>query len=132
MALQTQKSKGMFDPALMREALTDSFKKLDPRALWRNPVMLSVEVGSIITTINFFLNLITGKGEPAWFTGTISLWLWLTVLFATFAESLAEGRGKARAESMKKTRKEIMAKKLKKPELGGEYELISSTELRKR
>ena len=131
MAQQTQKSKGMFDPALMREALTDSFKKLDPRALWRNPVMLSVEVGSIITTMNFFLNLITGKGEPAWFTGTISVWLWLTVLFATFAESLAEGRGKARAESMKKTRKEIMAKKLKKPELGGEYELISSTELRK-
>ena len=131
MARQVQKSKGMFDPGLMKEALTDSFKKLDPRALWRNPVMLSVEVGSIITSINFLLNLITGKGDPAWFTGTISAWLWLTVLFATFAESLAEGRGKARAESMKKTRKEIMAKKLKKPELGGEYELISSTELRK-
>jgi potassium-transporting ATPase ATP-binding subunit len=131
MARRTRKSKGIFDPCLMREALTDSFRKLDPRALWRNPVMLSVEVGSIITTIIFFLNLITGKGEPAWFTGTISAWLWLTVLFATFAESLAEGRGKARAESMKKTRKEIMAKKLKKPELGGEYEFISSTELRK-
>ncbi|MGE5892941.1 MAG: potassium-transporting ATPase subunit KdpB [bacterium] len=109
----------------------DSLKKLDPRALWRNPVMLSVEIGSIITTVNFLINLITGKGEPAWFTGIVSAWLWLTVLFATFAESLAEGRGKARAESMKKTRKEIMAKKLKKPELGGEYELVPSTQLRK-
>ncbi|MDD1744823.1 MAG: potassium-transporting ATPase subunit KdpB [Candidatus Methanoperedens sp.] len=131
MSKTTKKTKGIFDPKLMRAALIDSFKKLDPRALWRNPVMLSVEIGSVITTVNFFINLITGKGEPAWFTGMVSAWLWLTVLFATFAESLAEGRGKARAESMKKTRKEIMAKKLKKPELGGEYELVPSTQLRK-
>src|SRR5512147_161013 len=131
MAKQRERSKGIFDPKLLKAALMDSLKKLDPRALWRNPVMLSVEIGSVITTVNFFINLITGKGEPTWFTGTISAWLWLTVIFATFAESLAEGRGKARAESMKKTRKEIMAKKLKKPELGGQYELISSTELRK-
>lgn len=93
--------------------------------------MLSVEIGSVITTINFFVDLISGKGESVWFTGTISLWLWLTVLFATFAESLAEGRGKTRAESMRKTRTEIMAKKLKKPELGGEYELVPSTQLHK-
>ncbi len=131
MAERIEKSKGIFDPKLLKAALIDSFKKLDPRALWRNPVMLSVEIGSVITTVNFFMNLVSGKGEPAWFTGMISAWLWLTVLFATFAESLAEGRGKARAESMKKTRKEIMAKKLKKPEPGGEYELVPSTQLRK-
>jgi K+-transporting ATPase ATPase B chain len=74
---------------------------------------------------------VTGKGEPAWFTGIVSLWLWLTVLFATFAESLAEGRGKARAASMRKTRTEIMAKKLKKPALDGEHELFPSALLRK-
>ena len=131
MAEPVKKSKRIFDPKLLKAALIDSLKKLDPRALLRNPVMLSVEVGSIITTANFVFNLVTGKGEPAWFTGTVSVWLWLTVIFATFAESLAEGRGKARAESMRKTRTEIMAKKLKKPELGSEYELIPSTELRK-
>jgi K+-transporting ATPase ATPase B chain len=123
--------KGIFDPKLMKAAFIDSFKKLDPRALWRNPVMLSVEVGSVITTINFIYNLITGKGEPAWFTGMVSFWLWSTVIFATFAESLAEGRGKARAETMRKTRTEVTAKKLKKPEFGGEYELVPSAHLRK-
>ncbi|MCL5023560.1 MAG: potassium-transporting ATPase subunit KdpB [Nitrospirae bacterium] len=131
MAKRRTKSKGIFDPKLVKAALIDSFTKLDPRALWRNPVMLAVEIGSVVTTVNFVINLITGKGEPAWFTGIVSAWLWLTVLFATFAESLAEGRGKARAESMKKTRKEIMAKKLKKPEPGAEYELVPSTQLRK-
>lgn len=121
----------MFDPKLMRAAFTDSVKKLNPRFLWRNPVMLSVEVGSVITTVNFLFNVVTGKGEPAWFTGMISAWLWLTVIFSNFAESLAEGRGKARAASLRKTRTEITAKKLKKPELGGKYELVPSTFLRK-
>lgn len=124
-------SKGIFDPKLMKAAFIDSFKKLNPFSLWRNPVMLSVEAGSSITTIVFIYNLITGKGEPAWFTGMVSIWLWLTVIFATFAEALAEGRGKARAESMRKTRTEVMAKKLKKPELGGAYELVPSIQLRK-
>jgi len=131
MANPVKKTRGVFDPKLLKAALIDSFKKLDPRALWRNPVMLSVEVGSVITSINFVFNLVTGKGEPAWFTGIVSVWLWLTVIFATFAESMAEGRGKARAESMRKTRTEIMAKKLKKPDLRGEYEPVPSTQLRK-
>ncbi len=131
MAKPVKKSRGIFDPKLLKAAFIDSFKKLDPRALWRNPVMLSVEMGSVITTVNFVFNVVSGKGEPAWFTGFISVWLWLTVLFANFAESLAEGRGKARAESMRKTRTEIMAKKLKKPELGGTYELVPSAQLRK-
>ncbi|MGD0885044.1 MAG: potassium-transporting ATPase subunit KdpB [Thermodesulfovibrionales bacterium] len=131
MARPDKQNRGIFDPQLLKAALMDSVKKLDPRALWRNPVMLSVEIGSVVTTVNFFINLMTGRGEPAWFTGAVSVWLWLTVLFATFAESLAEGRGKARAASMRKTRTEIMAKKLKKPALGGEHELVPSALLRK-
>jgi K+-transporting ATPase ATPase B chain len=131
MASSMEKNLGIFDPRLLQTALWDSIKKLNPRSLWRNPVMLLVEIGSLVTTVNFLINLITGRGEPAWFTGIVSVWLWLTVIFATFAESLAEGRGKARAESMRKTQKEIFAKKLKKPELGEKYELVPSTQLRR-
>jgi K+-transporting ATPase ATPase B chain len=131
MASSMEKNLGIYDPRLLKTAFLDSIKKLDPHSLWRNPVMLLVEIGSLVTTVNFLINLITGKGEPAWFTGIVSIWLWLTVIFATFAESLAEGRGKARAESMRKTQKEIFAKKLKKPELDGKYELVPSTLLRR-
>lgn len=114
----------IFDPALMRPALVDSFRKLDPRILWRNPVMLAVELSGFITLITFIMSLTGKTDEPAWFTGLVSLWLWLTVLFATFAEALAEGRGKARAASLRKTRMEITAKRLKKPEFGSEYEPV--------
>jgi K+-transporting ATPase ATPase B chain len=124
-------TKGVFDPALLWRALKDSFIKLDPRVLWRNPVMFAVEVGSIITTMNFGRSLLAGTGEPAWFSGLVSLWLWLTVLFATFAEAMAEGRGKARAESLRKSRTEVMAKKLKTPELEAEYETVAANRLRK-
>ncbi len=123
--------KGILDPRLLRGALVDSFKKLDPRALWRNPVMFAVEMGSIITTVNLIYGLVSGKGEPLWFTGLVTVWLWLTVLFATFAEAVAEGRGKARAESLRKTRTEVIAKKLKKPELDGAYDPVSAQQLRK-
>ncbi len=131
MARRVEKRRKIFEPKLLKAALIDSFKKLDPRVLWKNPVMLSVEAGSVITTFNFVFDVVTGKGEPAWFAGFISVWLWLTVLFSNFAEALAEGRGKARAESMRKTRTEIMAKKIKRPEPGAEYELVPSTQLRK-
>jgi K+-transporting ATPase ATPase B chain len=124
-------AKGIFDPTLLFGALKESFKKLDPRGLWRNPVMFAVEVGSVITTVNFLRSLLAGTGEPAWFSGLVSLWLWLTVLFATFAEAVAEGRGKARAESLRKTRTEVMAKKLKKPELEAAYETVPANLLRK-
>ena len=130
MASSTKASKGIFDPRLLKGALKEAFKKLDPRALWSNPVMLCVEAGSVITTVNFFYALVSGKGDPAWFTGLVAFWLWLTVLFATFAEAMAEGRGRARAESLRKTRTEVMAKKLKKPEMGAEYQLISGNQLR--
>jgi K+-transporting ATPase ATPase B chain len=121
----------IFDQRIMRPALIDSFKKLDPRTLWRNPVMFCVEIASFITLITFIMSL-TGKShEPVWFTGLVSLWLWLTVIFATFAEALAEGRGKARAASLRKTRTEVVAKRLTKPEFGGDCTLVSANELRK-
>lgn len=121
----------IFEPELLRQALLDSLKKLNPLSIWRNPVMFLVEIGSIITTISFLAGLFFKSGEPSWFTGAISLWLWLTVIFSTFAESLAEGRGKARAESLRKTRTEVMAKRLGNPGSKERYELISSANLHK-
>jgi K+-transporting ATPase ATPase B chain len=105
----------------MRQAMVESFRKLDPRHQIRNPVMFVVAVGSVLTTVLFFQALL-GKGEaPAWFILTVSLWLWFTVLFANFAEAMAEGRGKAQAESLRSARREMNARKLGKPESGGEY-----------
>ena len=123
--------KGILDPRLLKRALADSFVKLHPRALWRNPVMFAVEVGSVITTVNLIYGLAVGKGDPPWFTGLVAFWLWLTVLFATFAEAVAEGRGKARAESLRRTRTEVMAKKLDKADLDGTYKLIPAHRLGK-
>ena len=85
---------------IVTRATIDSFAKLDPRVQLRNPVMFVVEVGSVITTATFFINLVRGGGQPLWFTGDIAVWLWLTVLFANFAEAIAEGRGKAQADSL--------------------------------
>jgi potassium-transporting ATPase ATP-binding subunit len=115
----------------MRPAFIDSFKKLDPRALWRNPVMLCVEVASVITLVTFVMSLTGANREPALFTGLVSLWLWLTVIFATFSEALAEGRGKARAASLRKSRTEVTAKRLKKPDFGSAYETVPADQLRK-
>jgi K+-transporting ATPase ATPase B chain len=120
-----------FDPQLLRAAFVESLKKLDPRALWRNPVMLCVEIASIITLVTFAMSLSGTNREPAWFTGLVSLWLWLTVIFSTFAEALAEGRGKARAASLRKSRTEVTAKRLKRPEFDSEYETISANQLHK-
>ena len=121
----------IFDMRILRPALLESVKKLDPRALWRNPVMFAVEVGSVITLVTFVRSLTGAGSEPAWFTGLVSFWLWLTVLFSTFAEALAEGRGKARAASLRKSRTDVMAKRLKKPEFGGAAESIPANQLRK-
>jgi K+-transporting ATPase ATPase B chain len=99
------KARSLFDPVIMRRALVDSIRKLDPRLQVRNPVMFVVLVGSVLTTA-LFLQALVGKGEaPAWFIFAVSLWLWFTVLFANFAEAMAEGRGKAQAESLKKARR---------------------------
>lgn len=121
----------IFDSKILRSALADSFRKLDPRALWRNPVMLCVEIASFITLIIFIMSLSGKTTDPVWFTGFVSLWLWLTVIFATFAEALAEGRGKARAASLRKTRTEVVAKQLTKAEFGSDYALVGANQLRK-
>jgi K+-transporting ATPase ATPase B chain len=121
----------IFDPRIMRPALLDSFRKLDPRTLWRNPVMFCVEIASLITLVTFVMSLTGANLEPAWFTGLVSLWLWLTVIFSTFAEALAEGRGKARAATLRKSRTEVTAKRMKKPEFGSDYETISANQLHK-
>jgi K+-transporting ATPase ATPase B chain len=93
------KARPLFDPPLVRQAILDSFQKLDPRVQVRNPVMFVVFVGSIFTSL-LFLQALFGRGEaPTWFILTISLWLWFTVLFANFSEAIAEGRGKAQADS---------------------------------
>ncbi len=95
----------LFSRAIVLTAIRDSFVKLDPRTLVRNPVIFIVELGSVIVTLIFFLNLFgSGRHEPLWFTGSVGIWLWLTVLFANFAEAIAEGRGKAQANALRATR----------------------------
>lgn len=121
----------MFDARILKPALLESIKKLDPRGLWRNPVMFCVEIASVITLVTFVMSLTGASQEPAWFTGLVSLWLWLTVIFATFAEALAEGRGKARAASLRKSRTEVTAKRMKKPEFGSGYEVVPAESLKK-
>lgn len=97
---------------LILEAARDSFKKLNPATLWRNPIMLIVEIGSILTTYFFIKNIIQHDQISFTFNLQISIWLWATVLFANFAEAIAEGRGKAQAMALRKTRKEIISKKI--------------------
>ena len=90
----------LFDPVLIKPAFVNALKKLTPQAQWRNPVMFVVWVGSVLTTI-LGIDAISGHGEaPAGFIFTIAAWLWFTVLFANFAEALAEGRGKAQAAAL--------------------------------
>src|SRR4030095_12266729 len=107
-------SRPLFDAPIVRRALVDSLRKLDPRHMIRNPVMFVVEVGSAFTTLLGFHALATGAGEaPAGFILAISAWLWLTVVFANFAEAMAEGRGKAQADALRKARHEVVAKRLR-------------------
>src|SRR6266498_1039140 len=101
----------MLDPRIVVPAIRAAFAKLDPRLMIKNPVMFVVEIVAALTTVIFLRNLVTG-GEGLTFTFQIILWLWFTVLFANFAEAVAEGRGKAQAESLKKTRTESKAKLL--------------------
>ena len=120
--------------ALYQRAVLDSFLKLDPRVQVRNPVMFVVEVGSVLTT-GLWIQALFGKGEaPAGFIGAVALWLWFTVLFANFSEALAEGRGKAQAEALRKTRQETSAKKLQNPAASGvrptNFTMTPSTQLR--
>ena len=109
-----QKKQSIYTGQLYRDALIEALKKFAPRKMVRNPVMFVVEVVSVLTT-GFWIQALLGKGEaPAGFIGHISLWLWFTVLFANYAEALAEGRGKAQAEALKRMRKQTQAKRLPK------------------
>ena len=108
-------SPGLFDPAIIKRASIDAFRKLDPRHLARNPVIFVTEVVSLVVTILFLRDVVTRNGD-AFFTGQIAAWLWFTVLFANFAEAVAEGRGKAQADALRKTRSDTRAKRLIDPE----------------
>jgi K+-transporting ATPase ATPase B chain len=117
--------------ALYRRAVLDSFVKLNPRAEIRNPVMFVVEIGSVLTTV-LWVQAVAGYGEaPAAFIGAVALWLWFTVLFANFSEAVAEGRGKAQAEALRRTRKETVARKLRQPRREAQCDQVSSADLRK-
>src|SRR5258706_6814289 len=118
MTIQANKARPLFDPPIVRRAIGDSFKKLDPRHQVKNPVMFVVEVGSVLTTA-LWVQALLGQGEaPAGFIFAVSVWLWFTVVFANFAEAMAEGRSKAQADTLRKSRRDIIAKKVLNFELG--------------
>jgi K+-transporting ATPase ATPase B chain len=110
--------RSLFERAIMLAAIRSSFAKLDPRRMLRNPVMFVVEVGAVLTTAIWIVQAFGGEieahppggGDPAWFTFTVAIWLWLTVLFGNFAEALAEGRGKAQADALRATRTQTVAR----------------------
>jgi K+-transporting ATPase ATPase B chain len=116
---------------LYRRAVTAAFQKLDPRIQVRNPVMFIVEIGSVLTTVLWVQALLGRGAAPTAFTGAIALWLWFTLLFANFSEAVAEGRGKAQAEALRRTRQETAAKKLRQARHDAAYETVPSTALRK-
>jgi K+-transporting ATPase ATPase B chain len=125
------KARPLFDGPIVRRAIVASFKKLSPRVQLRNPVMFIVLVGSVLTT-GLFIQALLGPGEaPAGFILAVSLWLWFTVLFANFAEAMAEGRGKAQADTLRRARRDISAKKLAEPRYGAIYTAVSAGTLRK-
>jgi potassium-transporting ATPase ATP-binding subunit len=128
MASSSVKQLSLLDPAILRPAVIDSFKKLAPAQVAKNPVMFVVEVGSILTTLLWFRDLFSAHpSAPLWFTGFVSIWLWFTVVFANLAEAVAEGRGKAQADSLRKMRKDVVARKL----VDGREEHVPASALRK-
>lgn len=133
----TKRKLGMFDAELLKPAVVDSFRKLSPSIQWRNPVMFVVYIGSILTTL-LWIQSLYGQGEASSsFILWVTLWLWFTVLFANFAEALAEGRSKAQAASLRGLKKETWAKKVKAANIPDNWdnrppsELVSATQLRK-
>jgi K+-transporting ATPase ATPase B chain len=120
------RARPLLDPPIVKRAIRDSFVKLHPRLMMKNPVMFVVEVGAAMTTLEIVKDL--AMGVNIGFTFQITLWLWFTVLFANFAEAMAEGRGKAQADTLRKTKTETMAKRLKN---GKKCELVAATELRR-
>jgi K+-transporting ATPase ATPase B chain len=118
----------IFDLEILRPALKDSFRKLAPRHVAKNPVMFVVEVGSVLTSALLLRDVLARHVDvPLWFTGGVSLWLWFTVLFANFAEAVAEGRGKAQAAALRRLRKDTDARRL----VNGREETVPASTLRK-
>jgi len=124
---QARKSRtSIWNGPILRQAIVDSFKKLNPRHLLGNPVMLVVELGAVVTTVMFLQELFGTRSEPRFFTAAVSVWLWFTVLFANFAEAMAEGRGKAQANTLRAMKRDTTARR----ERDGRIEEVSSSELR--
>src|SRR6202790_1423129 len=130
----------IWDPTIIRRAIPDSFKKLDPRVQVKNPVMFVVEVGSVVTTVAFLRLLFaqptaqlprTQLTYEILFVLAVAIWLWFTVVFANFAEAMAEGRGKAQADTLRRARTTTMAKRLASPDRFGKVEEVAAPELRK-
>jgi K+-transporting ATPase ATPase B chain len=117
-----------FDKALLGRAVADAFRKLDPRVLVRNPVIFVTAVVSALVTVLFVRDLLTG--QPAAFSGQIAAWLWFTVLFANFAEAIAEGRGRAQADALRKTRTQSTANRLADAKDRSRYQTVSALDLR--
>jgi K+-transporting ATPase ATPase B chain len=121
----------MFDRSLMGPAVADAFRKLDPRVQWRNPVMFVVYVGAILTTA-LWLQAVGGRGEaPGWFILNVAVWLWFTLLFANFAEALAEGRSKAQAAALRGLKQSVSAKKLLDAMDRSRHTRVAATDLRR-
>ena len=128
------KSADLFDAALLLPALQGAFAKLSPAAQWRNPVMFVVYVGAILISGLWLQAMLapssSAADSPAWFIGANALWLWFTLLFANFAEALAEGRSKAQAASLRGLKKTGIAKKLQQPHYGASWLPVETDELR--
>src|SRR5574341_753659 len=124
------RERSLFDPEIVRPAIWESLCKLAPRHVIKNPVMFVVEIGSVLTTLILLRDLVapTPSSQPLWFTAAVSFWLWFTVVFANFAEAVAEGRGKAEAATLRKMRKETNARRLVN---GHREEVVSASALRK-
>jgi potassium-transporting ATPase ATP-binding subunit len=124
------RARPLFDPPIVRRAIGDSFRKLNPRPMMKNPVMFVVEVGAVMTTLLAARDLAIGSHDVG-FTFQITLWLWFTVLFANFAEAMAEGRGKAQADTLRKTKTETTARRLLTNGHSGRTEVVAATQLRR-
>jgi K+-transporting ATPase ATPase B chain len=126
----TKHARPLFDAPIVRKAALDALRKLDPRLMIRNPVMFVVEVGSAFTTL-LFCHALMGHGDaPAGFILGVSIWLWVTVLFANFAEAMAEGRGKAQAATLRKARHDVPARRLREARRDAQAETTDSAKLR--
>ena len=124
------KERSLFDPEILRPAVWESFRKLAPQQVIKNPVMFVVEIGSVLTTLIWLREMIApaAGSQPLWFTFNVSFWLWFTVVVANFAEAVAEGRGKAQAAFLRRMRQETTARRLSN---GKREEVISASSLRK-